>query len=200
MEHNSCGTQSAAGRETVFSQRSSHAPCETQKQLKMSSALTDLWPGGPLGYDENVYDFILKGIKTKNFGVEIVTSAFVEDLKKLLHKRKNQHEKTPNSLLSREQLCHILGYLVCEMKPEDVSTNFQKALFVEFTRKTKGNQDIGKCVVQLIRKKCLVTQGDSEDGKLGIGEMTGVEDNPTGTKFLQIYIYFYISHGLPHYN
>ena len=54
----------------------------------MSSALTDLWPGGPLGYDENVYDFILKGTKTKNFGVEIVTSAFVEDLKKLLHKRK----------------------------------------------------------------------------------------------------------------
>ena len=88
------------------------------------------------------------------------------------------------------------------MKPEDVSTNFQKALFVEFTRKTKRNQDIGKCVVQLIRKKCLVTQGDSEDGKLGIGEMPGVvpEDNPTGTKFLQIYIYFYISHGLPHYN
>ena len=66
-------------------------------------------------------NFILKGIKTKNFGVEIVTSAFVEDLKKLLQKRKNQHEITPNSLLSREQLCHILGYLVCEMKPEDVS-------------------------------------------------------------------------------
>ena len=43
-------------------------------------------------------------------------------------------------------------------------------------------------------------QGDSGQG--GIGEMPGVvpEDNLTGTKFLQIYIYFYISHGLPHYN
>ena len=49
------------------------------------SALTDLWPGGPLGDDQKVYDYILEGIKTKNYGVEIVTSAFVEDLKKLLH-------------------------------------------------------------------------------------------------------------------
>lgn len=68
-----------------------HAPCETQKQLRMSSALTDLWPGGPLGYDENVYELIFKGIKTKNVGVEIVTSAFVKELKKLLHKRKQLH-------------------------------------------------------------------------------------------------------------
>ena len=68
-----------------------HAPCETQKQLRMSSALTDLWPRGPLGYDENVYELIFKGIKTKNVGVEIVTSAFVKELKKLLHKRKQLH-------------------------------------------------------------------------------------------------------------
>ena len=44
------------------------------------SALTDLWPGGPLGDDQKVHDYILEGIKTKNYGVEIVTSAFVEDL------------------------------------------------------------------------------------------------------------------------
>ena len=68
-----------------------HAPCKTQKQLRMSSALTDLWPRGPLGYDENVYELIFKGIKTKNVGVEIVTSAFVKELKKLLHKRKQLH-------------------------------------------------------------------------------------------------------------
>ena len=48
-------------------------------------ALKDLWPDGPLGDDQKVYDYILEGIKTKNYGVEIVTSAFVEDLKKLLH-------------------------------------------------------------------------------------------------------------------
>ena len=105
------GTQSAAGRQTVYSQRSSHAPCEKRKKLKMS-ALTDLWPGGPLGDDQKVHDYILEGIKTKNYGVEIVTSAFVEDLKKLLHLKKSRHEPTPNSCLSREQLCHILGYLV----------------------------------------------------------------------------------------
>ena len=80
------------------------------------SALKDLWPGGPLGDDQKVYDYILEGIKTKNYGVEIVTSAFVEDLKKLLHLKKSRHEPTPNSCLSREQLCHILGYLVCQMK------------------------------------------------------------------------------------
>ena len=79
-----------------------HAPCETQKQLRMSSALTDLWPGGPLGYDENVYELIFKGIKTKNVGVEIVTSAFVKELKKLLHKKKSRHEQTPSTCLSRE--------------------------------------------------------------------------------------------------
>ena len=36
-------------------------------------ALKDLWPGGPLGDDQKVYDYILEGIKTKNYGVEIVT-------------------------------------------------------------------------------------------------------------------------------
>ena len=46
------------------------------------SALKDLLPGSPLGDDQKVYDYILEGIKTKNCGVEIVTSAFVEDLKK----------------------------------------------------------------------------------------------------------------------
>ena len=44
------------------------------------SALKDLLPGSPLGDDQKVYDYILEGIKTKNCGVEIVTSAFVEDL------------------------------------------------------------------------------------------------------------------------
>ena len=73
---------------------------------------------------QKVYDYILEGIKTKNYGVEIVTSAFVEDLKKLLHLKKSRHEPTPNSCLSREQLCHILGYLVCQMKAEDVSNFF----------------------------------------------------------------------------
>ena len=97
------------------------------------SALKDLWPGGPLGDDQKVYDYILEGIKTKNYGVEIVTSAFVEDLKKLLHLKKSRHEPTPNSCLSREQLCHILGYLVCQMKAEDVSRNFQHALLKEVT-------------------------------------------------------------------
>ena len=128
-------------------------------------ALKDLWPDGPLGDDQKVYDYILEGIKTKNYGVEIVTSAFVEDLKKLLHLKKSRHEPTPNSCLSREQLCHILGYLVCQMKAEDVSRNFQHALLKEVTKVTKGNQDIGKSVVELIRKKCLVTQGGS-----GVGE------------------------------
>ena len=87
-------------------------------------ALKDLWPGGPLWNNQKVYDYILEGIKTKNYGVEIVTSAFVEDLKKLLHLKKSRHEPTPNSCLSREQLCHILGYLVCQMKAEDVSNFF----------------------------------------------------------------------------
>ena len=114
------------------------------------SALKDLWPGGPLGDDQKVYDYILEGIKTKNYGVEIVTSAFVEDLKKLLHLKKSRHEPTPNSCLSREQLCHILGYLVCQMKAEDVSRNFQHALLKEVTKVTKGNQDIGKSVVFFI--------------------------------------------------
>ena len=41
-------------------------------KIKMS-ALKDLWPGGPLGDDQKVYDYILEGIKTKNYGVEIVT-------------------------------------------------------------------------------------------------------------------------------
>ena len=54
-------------------------------------ALKDLWPDGPLGDDQKVYDYILEGIKTKNYGVEIVTSAFVKELKKLLHKRKQLH-------------------------------------------------------------------------------------------------------------
>ena len=73
------------------------------------SALKDLWPGGHLGDDQKVYDLIIEGIKTKNYGVEsveIVTSAFVEDLKMLLHKRKSRHEPLPNSCLS---LARIFG-------------------------------------------------------------------------------------------
>ena len=127
------------------------------KKLKMS-ALKDLWPGGPLGDDQKVYDYILEGIKTKNYGVEIVTSAFVEDLKKLLHLKKSRHEPTPNSCLSREQLCHILGYLVCQMKAEDVSKNFQHALLKEVTKVFLVNhvQDLGFHLLNLVVHQILL--------------------------------------------
>ena len=76
------------------------------------SALSKLGLGDYPG-DTNLYDWFLSKFKSNNFGAEIVTYSLVTELKGYLHLKKNQHDaKTPPNALSRQQLCHLIIYLV----------------------------------------------------------------------------------------
>ena len=94
------------------------------------------WPG-----DKNVYDWLLLKINSNNYGAEIVTYGLVSDLKGFLQLKRNQHDaENPPNKLSRQQLCHLVIYLVTRISSENVTKNFENGLFKQLTAKDKENR------------------------------------------------------------
>ena len=112
-----------------------------------SLELSDIHP------NQNLYQLYLSSIESQSYGKDKVTSAFVKHLTGLLYKKRNQHDLTPTNMLSSFQICHILGFLVCKMQPENVTKPFQDTLLKHISR-SKAGKDLGKAVTQFIQKKC----------------------------------------------
>ena len=91
--------------------------------------------------DTNVYDWLLLNFNSNNCGPEVVTYGLVTDLKDLLHLKRSKHEEVPRNKLSRQQLCHLLIYLVTRISSENVTKNFENGLFKRLTAKDKENHD-----------------------------------------------------------
>ena len=108
--------------------------------------------------DTNVYDWLLLNFNSNNCGPEVVTYGLVTDLKDLLHLKRSKHEEVPRNKLSRQQLCHLLIYLVTRISSENVTKNFENGLFKRLTAKDKENHDpneVWESGIQYIKKQSL---------------------------------------------
>ena len=134
--------------------------------------------------DTNVYDWLLLNFNSNNCGPEVVTYGLVTDLKDLLHLKRSKHEEVPRNKLSRQQLCHLLIYLVTRISSENVTKNFENGLFKRLTAKDKENHDpneVWESGIQYIKQQSLgvigAPQGEGsvggEDGDSGGGVADG---------------------------
>ena len=108
--------------------------------------------------DTNVYDWLLLNFNSNNCGPEVVTYGLVTDLKDLLHLKRSKHEEVPRNKLSRQQLCHLLIYLVTRISSENVTKNFENGLFKRLTAKDKENHDpneVWESGIQYIKQQSL---------------------------------------------
>ena len=160
-------------------------------------------PGG----EDNVYEQLLAKINKNKLSADILTVTVVEALSKLVYVAKSKYDKAPPNMLSKRQFAHVLGYIcrremLLEEVPDAVIRNvwnprkIEKEMALNPNAVWGGSKYFGLETLRL-------DEDEGGDGGLNASDRDrGVvpEDNPPGTKFLQIYIYFYISHGLPHYN
>ena len=116
-------------------------PLQDVPQIIIMSALSKLGLGDYPG-DTNLYDWFLSKFKSNNFGAEIVTYGLVTELKGYLHLKKNQHDaKTPPNALSRQQLCHLIIYLVLHIPIDKVTKTVENGLFKRLGEKAKENHE-----------------------------------------------------------
>ena len=128
--------------------------------------------------DTNVYDWLLLNFNSNNCGPEVVTYGLVSDLKGFLQLKRNQHDAgNPPNKLSRQQLCHLLIYLVTRISSENVTKNFENGLF----KKNHDPNEVWESGIQYIKQQSLgvigAPQGEGsvggEDGDSGGGVADG---------------------------
>ena len=112
---------------------------------------------------------------SNNYGAEMVTYGLVSDLKGFLQLKRNQHDaENPPNKLSRQQLCHLLIYLVTRISSENVTKNFENGLFKRLTAKDKKNHDpneVWESGIQYIKQQSLGVIGAPQgEGDVGDGE------------------------------
>ena len=113
------------------------SPLQHVQLILIMSTLAKLgfhdWSG-----DTNVYDWLLLNFNSNNCGPEVVTYGLVSDLKGFLQLKRNQHDAgNPPNKLSRQQLCHLLIYLVTRISSENVTKKIENGLFKRLTAKDK---------------------------------------------------------------
>ena len=170
-------------RSQEWPQSAQPSPLQHVQLIVIMSTLAKLgfhdWSG-----DTNVYDWLLLNFNSNNCGPEVVTYGLVTDLKDLLHLKRSKHEEVPRNKLSRQQLCHLLIYLVTRISSENVTKNFENGLFKRLTAKDKENHDpneVWESGIQYIKQQSLgvigAPQGEGsvggEDGDSGGGVADG---------------------------
>ena len=171
-------------RSQEWPQSAQPSPLQHVQLIVIMSTLAKLgfhdWSG-----DTNVYDWLLLNFNSNNCGPEVVTYGLVTDLKDLLHLKRSKHEEVPRNKLSRQQLCHLLIYLVTRISSENVTKNFENGLFKRLTAKDKENHDpneVWESGIQYIKQQSLGVigapqgegdVGDGEDGDSGGGVADG---------------------------
>ena len=158
MKFNSCG-DTRLGR-----QQSATTPLQDVPLIIIMSALSKLGLGDYPG-DTNLYDWFLSMFKSNNFGSEIVTYGLVTELKGYLHLKKSRHDaETPPNALSRQQLCHLIIYLVVHIPIDKVTKNFENGLFKRLGEKAKESHEpdeLWAYGIDYIKKQSLGIIGDN---------------------------------------
>ena len=129
-------------RSQGWPQSAQPSPLQHVQLIVIMSTLAKLgfhdWSG-----DTNVYDWLLLNFNSNNCGPEVVTYGLVTDLKDLLHLKRSKHEEVPRNKLSRQQLCHLLIYLVTRISSENVTKN--GCLLLKLCHSVAGCGVIGPC-------------------------------------------------------
>ena len=109
--------------------------------------------------EKNLYKWLLQFIQEKNYGSDSVTLVSVKQLRDLVHLKTSRHSSCPKDMLTNRQFCHLIAYMVCKMKFDEVSSDVQKGMIKKLPNfgKEFNHNDLWESGIKFIRKKAGVS-------------------------------------------
>ena len=104
--------------------------------LKMTLALFHAFQDPSLlAEGQSLCDWLLNTIELENYTSKNVTNSFVTELCGHVYIKKSRHEVIPRTKLTRENISHILCFMVCRLKIEEVTESILRGIWKRMPKK-----------------------------------------------------------------